>query len=157
MDQAITNVCIIISDEHKAIDHAVWLNFINRSQGTNLFFVITTPNEEFAVVSEDIWEAFMEDGYSHALYGDATDLSYQHLDSIAQDDDPLPHWETIRGAFSTVDGEVLRFILSCKVPLEKFIRHELSARGHDENGTWIGFEKAKELWQKEIPNTHTQT
>jgi hypothetical protein len=50
--------------------------------------------------------------------------------------------------FSVADGETLRFILSAKILLERFIRHELASRGHNENMKWVGFEKAGEIWLK---------
>ncbi len=64
------------------------------------------------------------------------------------DDDPLSHWEEIAGMFSVAHGETLQFILSAKIPLEKFIRYELACRGYDENFQWVGFEKSQEIWLK---------
>jgi len=62
------------------------------------------------------------------------------------DKNVLFHWEHIIGMFSVADGEILRYILHTKIPLEKLIRHELAGRGYDENHRWCGFEKAKEIW-----------
>jgi hypothetical protein len=62
--------------------------------------------------------------------------------------DPLHHFEEIRDMFTIIDGEILRFILKYKMPLEKFIRNELVNRGHDENHKWIDFEKAEQIWLK---------
>lgn len=149
MDHELTNVCIHFDDEAKAIDYVTWLNFKHRTKGQNLFFVITGPNEEPTVVSEDIWESFMEDEYSYPLPLDYLDISYEQLDVIAKDIEPLEHWEELRGAFSTMDGEVLRYILEKKIPLEKFIRHELANREHDKNHKWCGFEKARAIWFNE--------
>lgn len=64
-------------------------------------------------------------------------MKYQHIGKIAQDDEPLYHWEEIRGLFSSFDGELLRHILHAKIPLEKFIRYELAS---------CGFEEAKQIW-----------
>lgn len=50
--------------------------------------------------------------------------------------------------FSIADGEVLRFILALNIPLEKFIRYELAARGYDEDHKWVGFPQAKKIWLK---------
>ena len=147
MDQElISNVCILFTDECKAIDYATWLNFKHRTKRATIFFVITGPNGEPVVVSDDVFESFREDGYSHPLHGDYLDLSYEQLDVIAKDDEPLEHWAELRGAFSTMDGELLRYILEKKIPLDRLIRHELASRGHDKECKWIGFEKAKELW-----------
>jgi hypothetical protein len=46
------------------------------------------------------------------------------------------------------DGEILRFIISHKVPLDKIIRHELACRGYDQNSRWCGFEEARKIWLK---------
>lgn len=75
-------------------------------------------------------------------------MDYTHIKHIAMDENPLKHWEEIRGLFSTMDGEILRYILHAKTPLEKFIRFELASRGFDENHIWCGFEKAQEIWLK---------
>jgi len=50
---------------------------------------------------------------------------------------------------STVDGEILRFILDTKIPLNNLIRHELALRGFDKNHRWCGFDKAREIWLDE--------
>ena len=50
---------------------------------------------------------------------------------------------------SEMDGEILRFILKYKMPIERFIRYELASRGYDENHQWVGFEKAKAIWLQE--------
>ena len=63
-------------------------------------------------------------------------------------EDPLNHWEEIRGIYSIMDGELLRYILQSKIPLEKFIRFELASRGYDKDYRWCGFEKAEEIWLK---------
>ena len=62
------------------------------------------------------------------------------------DEDPLHHWEDIRGVFSVVDGELLRYILHTKIPLEKFIRFELAIREYDEHFNWVGFDKSERIW-----------
>ncbi len=67
---------------------------------------------------------------------------------IGMDINPLSHWESIEGMFTRTNGEILRFILSHKIPLEMFIRYELACRGHDENHKWVGFEKAEKIWLK---------
>lgn len=54
-------------------------------------------------------------------------------------------WEDVYGTFATVDGELLRYILHTKIPLEKLIRYELASRGFDENHRWCGFERAEEI------------
>ncbi|KGL59141.1 hypothetical protein [Polaribacter sp. Hel1_85] len=73
-------------------------------------------------------------------------MSYKDilLDEV-MDKYPLPHLEEINVMLSTVDGEILGFILHSKIPLEKLIRFELAGRGFDENHRWVGFEKANEI------------
>ncbi|WP_299884398.1 hypothetical protein [uncultured Lacinutrix sp.] len=75
-------------------------------------------------------------------------MTYSEIKAIASDSESLEHWEAIRGMISTQDGEILRFILKYQVPLEKFIRYELAARGFDESHHWIGFDKAEKIWLK---------
>ncbi len=62
------------------------------------------------------------------------------------DEDPLPFWEELTGVFAIMDGELLRYILHSKIPLEKLIRFELAARGFDKNHRWVGFSKSFKIW-----------
>ena len=78
------------------------------------------------------------------------DLSYRKLDTIRQDEDPLAYWESIIGMVTTMDGEVLRYILKNRIPLDRIIRHELALRGFDKNHRWCGFDNAREIWLNEI-------
>lgn len=57
-------------------------------------------------------------------------------------------WEELRGVFSTMNGELLRFVLHTKIQLKRMIRWELANRGYDMNNEWIGYEKSYELWLK---------
>ena len=50
--------------------------------------------------------------------------------------------------FQVIDADILQFIVSAKVPLMKFIRHELACRGIDEKFNYLGFDKAKAIWLK---------
>ena len=77
---------------------------------------------------------------------DYSEFSYKKLDTIRQEEEPFPHWERIIGMISVVDGEILRFILETKIPLDRIIRHELALRGFDKNHRWCGFNKAREIW-----------
>jgi hypothetical protein len=71
---------------------------------------------------------------------------------MGQDTDLLSHWESLLGTFSVMEGELLRFILAYKIPLEKIVRHELGNRGFDHNSEWIGFKASEKLWNKEDDN-----
>ncbi len=75
-------------------------------------------------------------------------MTYEHIVTIGMDRDPLRHWEEIRGMFTTMEGDLLRFIIEKKIPWEKIIRYELACRRHDKDHKWCGFEKAKEIWLK---------
>ncbi len=151
MDTAISNVCNLHEDVHRAIDEALWLNDKTKGIENILFSVIEGPENNYAVVSSDVLDMF-ENPSIQKLYDNYTHLSFQTINWIRQDPNPLDHWEEIGSLFSNIDGDILRFIISLNIPLEKFIRYELGARGYDKNGAWIGFEESKELWTKEGNN-----
>ena len=148
MDQELNNVCILHDYRQKALDDAVWKNFLLRQRGCSPFHVVGKTGEMCAVVSDDILE-FFDQTIDHPLPEDYADITYDHISLIAQDGDPLNHWSEIKGMFSSTDGEILRFIIAMEVPLEKFIRHELASRGYDKDHNWCGFDKAKEIWLTE--------
>lgn len=148
MDQRISNVCILFDDLFLAIDTAVWMNFSVRQLDVEPFHVIEGPECDYAVVSDDVLELF-DGAVTHPFFGDYIPMDYEHIGIIARNPDPPDHWETIRGMFSTVDGEILRYIIHMSIPLEKFIRYELASRGYDKNHTWCGYEKAKTIWLEE--------
>ncbi len=133
-------------DEEKAIDHALWLNFKYRIAKIR-FCVLDGPDNNWAVVEEATAEE-MEMPFLDILPKDYGDISYTKIRHLKMDKEPLPHWENILGMFSTIDGEILRFIIHTKLPLEKLIRHELASRGYNENHRWVGFEKAADFWLK---------
>lgn len=134
----------MFDSEKKAIDHAMWLNFKYRIAGI-VFGVIHGPNKNFAVCEETTAEE-MEMTFLNVLPKDYSEITYQHLDLIGMDKESLPHWQEIRGMISIVNGEILRYIIQNKIPLDRFIRHELALRGYDKNHRWCGFDKAREIW-----------
>ncbi|MBN8640701.1 MAG: hypothetical protein J0L86_02725 [Flavobacteriales bacterium] len=140
------NYLDLFDSEQKAIDHALWLNFKYRIAGIS-FGVLHGPDDNWAVC-EQITADQMEMSFLDVLPKDLSELTYKHLDSIRQDKEPLPFWSTIVGMVSTLDGEILRFILENKIPLDKIIRHELALRGYDKDHRWCGFDKAREIWLK---------
>ena len=77
---------------------------------------------------------------------DCLDTDYDTIVDIGRDTNLLDPWMAIKGIFSTMDGEILRFILKYSVPLDKFMRVELAQRGFDEDHLWVGFDKAREIW-----------
>lgn len=147
MDQGISNIAIPYGgNEQKAIDDATYRNFLVRRREIAPFYAVAYHSSMNLMVTDDILET-MDNVVIHQLPEDYSKMDYDHIDALAKDSDPLDHWAEIRGAFSTMDGEVLRFILAMDIPLNKFIRQELAARGYDENHTWVGFENAKKIWR----------
>jgi len=129
--------------KQKALDHALWLNFKHRVQG-HTYGVIQSAKGDYLVVPTDHvsfqGEAFETLPENHA------DMDYSQIRQIGMDEDPLDHFEDIRGTFSVMDGELLRFILHAKIPLERFVRKELANRGYDKDHHWCGFDRADEVW-----------
>ncbi|MGJ8665153.1 MAG: hypothetical protein ACSHW7_02205 [Patiriisocius sp.] len=68
---------------------------------------------------------------------DYSEVSFKKLDSFRQDRELLSHWESIFGMVTIADGEILRYILHNKIPIDRIICHELALRG---------FDKAREIW-----------
>lgn len=137
----------LFNNQQKAIDHAMWLNFKYRIAGI-VFGVLNGPNKNWAVCEQATVDE-MEMSFLKILPKDYSELSYRKLDIIRQEQEPLPFWESIVGMVSVTDGEILRFILENKIPLDKIIRHELALRGFDKNHRWCGFEKARDIWLNE--------
>ncbi|WP_335974057.1 hypothetical protein [Gaetbulibacter jejuensis] len=138
----------VFDDQQKAIDHAMWLNFKYRIAGI-VFGVIHGPEDNWGVC-EQATASEMEMTFLDILPKDYSELSYKQLDTIRQDEESLPFWSALVGLVSTADGEILRFILENKIPLNKLIRHELASRGYDKNHRWCGFDRAREIWLDEI-------
>lgn len=140
------NILEFYDDFDKAIDRAAWLQFQCREAGTK-FVVYDGPNEDFAVSDLQTADDMEMVARSYSIVGSYNDLSYEQLEAISKDSEPLEHWEELLGRFSVMEGEILRFILQYKIPVEKIIRHELGNRGFDHNNKWVGFEASKELWK----------
>ena len=140
------NYLDLFDSQEKAIQHAIWLNFKYRIAKIK-FGVIHGSDNNWAVLeqatSNEIGMPFLD-----VIPKDCSNLSYDKIRHIKMDRNPLPHLEELIGLFSTVDGELLRFIIHSKLPLEKLVRHELASRGFDENHRWCGFENAEEFWLK---------
>jgi hypothetical protein len=131
------------ASKEKAIDQAIWLTFKHRRKHKN--FGVVQSSQGDCLIIEHPHASFSESEFE-PLPNDYSQMDYSHIKRIGMDEDPLMHWEEIKGMVSTMHGELLRFILKYNVPLEKFIRLELANRGHDENHVWVGFEKAEEIW-----------
>lgn len=131
--------------KQKAIDHAVALNFQYRCEDKE-YGVIQSVEKDYLVVPVN-HATFVGEDFEKLLDTYAS-LDYERIEEILVDRNPLLHWESIKGIFSVVDGETLRFILALTVPLEKFIRYELAARGYNEDHKWVGFPQAKRIWLK---------
>ena len=131
-----------LPNKQKAIDLALWQN--HSYQFNDNYGVVLSAQGDYLVIKR-VHPTFEDFDYEK-LPSNHSNMSYKHIKHIRMDDDPLPHWEAIAGTISILDGEVLRFILSAKVPLKRFIRYELSCRGYDEHMKWVGFDKAQEIW-----------
>ena len=138
------NYLDVFDSQDKAVDHAIWLNFKYRITQIN-FGVIPHQKRKWAVC-EELTASELDVEFLDILPKDYSELSYQKLDRIRQDEDPLPHWETIVGMLAVMDGEILRFILENQLPLDRMIRHELALRGFDKDHRWCGFDRAREVW-----------
>ena len=136
----------LFSDRQKAINHALWLNFKYRIAKIR-FGVIHGPERGWAVCEEATANE-MGICFLNVMPDDHSGMSYRDIRHIRMDREPLPHWEAIVGMFSGADGEILRYILHVKVPIEMFIRHELALRGYDKDHRWCGFDRAEEIWLK---------
>ena len=141
------NYLDLFDSKEKATDHALWLNFKYRVAKIK-FGIIHGPDNNSAVL-EEATSKEMEMPFLDILPKDVSMITYDAIRHIKMDSNPLPHWGRIIGLFSSTDGEVLRYVLHTKIPLEKFIRHELASRGYDKNHRWCGFDKASEIWLKE--------
>ena len=139
------NYLDLFDNKEKAGQHTIWLNFKYRIAKIR-FGIIEHPDNKWAVCEEltrdEIGIPFVETSQDHS------DMNYDEIRHIRMDYDPLPHWEELTGTFSVMNGELLRFILHAKIPLEKLIRHELAGRGYDETHLWCGFDKASKIWLK---------
>lgn len=134
----------IFDSQEKAIHHCIWLNFKYRIAKIT-FGIINGPDNNFAVVEEATAKE-IEMSFLDILPKDYSEMSYDDIRHIQMDRKPLPHWEEINGMLSTMDGEILRFLIHSKIPLEKLIRFELAGRGFDKNHRWCGFTKSFEIW-----------
>ncbi|MDI1256724.1 MAG: hypothetical protein PSV16_11550 [Flavobacterium sp.] len=127
----------------KAIDIAMWMNFKYRTQKRSYAVMQDKKSKQYYVVQQQGKKKTL-----NPLPTDYSGMSYQQIQDIRSELDPLHHWEEIMGMVSSVHGELLRFILSHNIPLERIIRYELAARGHDENHNWVGYDNAKDIWLK---------
>lgn len=140
------NYLDLFDNKQKAIDHCMWLNFKYRISRIR-FGVLHGPDNNWAVCEEATAQE-MEMEFLDILPKDYSKMNYDAIRHIRMDSDSLPFWDKTIGLFSIADGEILRFILHTKLPLERLIRHELAGRGYDKNHRWCGFHKANEIWLK---------
>ena len=134
----------LFDSQEKAIHHAMWLNFKYRIAKIS-FGVIHGPDDNWAVLEQATADE-MEMPFLDILPKDYSELTYDVIRHIRMDNNPLPHLEELIGQFSTMDGELLRYIIHSKLPLEKLIRFELAGRGYDQDHRWCGFDKAETIW-----------
>lgn len=133
-------------EKQKAIDALLWKNFEARNEGVFYKLFQKQGKGDFVIQKANTPEGMYNLYSTTVRQKNYKKISYTDIQKIAQEDDPLYHWEEIRGLFSSFDGELLRYILHAKIPLEKFIRYELASRGFDKAHQWVGFEKAEKIW-----------
>jgi hypothetical protein len=133
----------VFQDKEKAMHQALWLSFKDRVNKTE-FGIVPYPTRKWAVIKSEVAEDL--DVSFEKIPSDYSELNYDIIRHIKMDKNPLRHLEELLGVFSVMDGELLRYILHGKIPLEKLIRYELASRGFDENHDWIGFDRAEEIW-----------
>jgi hypothetical protein len=131
----------------KALDEAVWINFRHRA---TRYRVGVIQSVEGGYILAHPKHSVHENEHFEILPSDCSNMTYDHIASIGMDEDPLTHWEEIRGVFQILDGELLRFLLAKKVPLEKIIRYELACRGHNKNHQWVDLKKPRRFGLKKI-------
>ncbi len=130
------------TDKQKAIDYANWLNFVHTDMS---FYVIEHDNGNYLVCSKD---TETDTSYHISMETQYHKMDYKDIQAIRTDTEPLQHWENLSGVISTMDGNLLRFILAHNIPFEKFIRYELGCRGYDDTGKWIGFDASEQFWRQ---------
>lgn len=146
MDRGKTGTIIRYGHNHvKAIDHAVYLNFVSKDKNVT-YYAIEHKDGENLVVSDDTLE-ILDNVVIHTLFRDYADMQFDHVHLIAGDTEPLHHWNEIRDMVSTLDESILCYLIQFKIPMELFARQELFARGLNADGKWIGFDKAWEYWK----------
>jgi len=130
-------------NKNKAIDHALWLNFENRTTD-KVYGVIQSIEYDYLVIP--INHPSVRGETFEVLPDTYATMDYDRIAEISADVNPLWFWEELKGMFATANGELLRYLLVYDIPLEKLIRYELSARGYDKEHRWVGFDKAKKIW-----------
>ena len=130
----------------RAMDIALWMDFKYRLQKISYVVIQDKKTKLYQVVHQmgRTKSSYLEKPENY------TQMSYDHIREISSQVEPLNHWEEIRGLFSNCNGELLRFILAYRVPLEKFLRYELACRGYDQNKKWVGFDKAMDIWLTDL-------
>src|SRR5690554_1178666 len=122
------NYLDLFDNKQKAIDHCLWLNFKYRIANIR-FGVLHGPDNNWAVCEEATAQE-LEMEFLDILPENYSLMDYDDIRHIRMDRDVLPHWDAIVGMISVTDGEILRYIIHAKIPLEKLIRHELAGRGY---------------------------
>jgi hypothetical protein len=128
----------------RAIDIALWMNFKYRIDERS-YGVIQDKKAHWYNVVETKGR---RKSSLIPIPNDYCEMTYEQIEAIRTIVNPLHHWEEMIGLFSSTHGEILRFILAGKIPLEKLIRYELATRGYDQNNQRVGFDKATKIWLK---------
>lgn len=132
------------TNRSSAIDHASWENFI---RGEKLFTVIEKHHSHY--VALELPHGFKrQKGVVKIPDTYYENLDFEHIRNVYKDRDPSIIMESIKGAFSTMSNQELLFILTKKIPIEKFIKMELANRGFNHHNEWVGFKEAERIWCK---------
>ncbi|CAL2093244.1 conserved protein of unknown function [Tenacibaculum sp. 190524A02b] len=140
------NYLDLFKSKQNAIYHATWMNFKYRV--AKIISGVLYGRDDCFAVCEEATAKEMGRTFLDILPDYYSNLSYDDIQEIRTDVEPVMPWEEICGLFSATDGETLMYIIKMKIPLEKLIRYELALRERNEHNHFCGLEKAKEIWLK---------
>ena len=114
----------------KAVDQALWLSFAHRVEGSS-YGAIQSNEGDYLIVPLS-HPTFKGETFEKLPKGYGF-ISYEHIQCIRNDQDPLPHWEAITGAFSVTEDSLFfgrnihyqsqMIILSTILHLEKVVQN----------------------------------
>ncbi len=50
-------------------------------------------------------------------------------------------------SLQTLDGDLLTILAKGEIDVQVLFRQAIAQRGFNQNGDWVGFDKAREVWQ----------
>jgi hypothetical protein len=119
------SVCIPYGNNRTgAIDYAVWMNFEVRNEAVAPFRVIEPKEGVYLLVSKDMLDLF-KDAKEHPLPRDYENMTFSEVNLRVNTADICYPFDVIYECLSDMEPEVLRFILTKKIPLAHLIRYIL--------------------------------